>query len=111
MNKIDYTERAKIYAEAEKTFGRAHQLIVALEELSEAQKEICKLLRGGGSLLAIADEIADATIVLEQVRLMVDINEEVCRAMDFKVARLKLQIEEKTGEGNHELNRSGAPTA
>lgn len=93
MNTITYEERAGVYTEALETFGMTSQLVIALEELSEAQKEICKILRGGGSLPHLVEEIADATIMLEQVRLIFCINEDVSKAMDNKVARLQQRID------------------
>lgn len=93
MNKISYEERARVYADALETFGGAVQLVVALEELSEAQKEICKALRGSINLTALAEEVADATIMLEQVRQIFGINGDVCSAMDYKVTRLQERIE------------------
>lgn len=88
MNEINYEKRVKVYQEALKQYGQWMQMIVALEELSEIQKEICKELRGEGDLNHLAEEIADATIMLEQLRMMHKINELVCRKMDEKVARL-----------------------
>lgn len=88
MNKYSYDERAEIYEKAIARNGVLLQLIVALEELSEAQKEICKYLRDEGSDEHIAEEIADATIMLEQLRIIFDVNEPVCRYMDEKVKRL-----------------------
>lgn len=93
MNKINYEERAKVYTDALATFGPTAQLVVALEEMSEVQKEICKTLRGGGSTLHLAEEVADATIMLEQIRQIFGINEMVCEAMDGKVLRLRQRIE------------------
>lgn len=95
MNKTTYEERAKVYDDAALTFGSGNQLIVALEELAEVQKEICKVMRGEGSVLHLAEEVADATIMLEQLRRMFDLNAEVCKAMDEKVARLAARIEAK----------------
>lgn len=92
MNKISYENRASIYADALALYGRPAQLVVALEELSEAQKEICKALRGNVNLDHLAEEVADATIMLEQVRQIFDINEEVCQAMDAKVHRLANRV-------------------
>ena len=53
-----------------KTFGEEAQMIVALEELSELQKEITKHLRGKGDPRSIAEEIADVEIMLEQLKLI-----------------------------------------
>lgn len=92
MNKFSYEERAKVYADALATFGTGVQLIVALEEMSELQKELCKALRGDLNLRHLAEEVADATIMLEQVRQMFNINGQVCEIMDEKVTRLQQRI-------------------
>lgn len=94
MNKISCEERTKVYADALATFGVGLQLVVALEELSEAQKEICKALRGNIDREHLAEEIADATIMLEQVRQIFSVNESVCRMMDSKIVRLRQRIED-----------------
>ena len=89
MKEIDYSERCKTYTKAMLAFGERNQLIVAVEELSECQKEICKILRGGEDYRNLAEEVADATIMLEQVRLMFNINDCVCNFMDEKIKRLE----------------------
>lgn len=93
MNKIPYEERAQIYAMALDKFGSVNQLVVAIEEMSEIQKEICKAIRGEANLLHLAEEVADASIMLEQLRLLFGINGEVCAVMDAKVERLRQKIE------------------
>lgn len=105
MNKINYEERAKVYTDALNTFGPNLQLVVALEELSEVQKEICKVMRGGGSLLHLAEEVADATIMLEQVRQIFDINGEVCKAMDGKVLRLQQRVADAKAQETRRVER------
>ena len=104
MNKINYEERAKVYTDALSTFGANHQLIVALEELSEVQKEICKALRGQRNSMHLAEEVADATIMLEQVRQMFNINEPVCEIMDQKIERLAYRVEVAKGQKDALLN-------
>ena len=96
MNKIDYAARVAVYENAIARNGVLLQLIVALEELSEVQKEICKYLREDGNKEHIAEEVADATIMLEQLRIIFDINEPVSRYMDEKVQRLAARL--KVGE-------------
>ena len=88
MNKITYEQRVQTYTNALIHFGKANQLVVALEELSEAQKEICKTMRGESNLDHLAEEIADATIMLEQIRLIFNLNDLVCEKMDEKIKRL-----------------------
>lgn len=100
MNKISYEERVVVYTNALISFGQKAQMVVALEELSECQKEICKFLRGLGNTGNLAEEIADATIMLEQMRLIFGLNELVCEKMDEKVKRLDERLKEAalTGE-------------
>ncbi len=88
MNQIPYETRQRVYARALAVNGRNKQLVVAVEELSEVQKEICKILRGEGSMAHLAEEIADATIMLEQLRQIFGLNAAVCHQMDVKVSKL-----------------------
>ena len=97
MNQIPYEKRVKTYTNAIITYGMDKQMAVAIEELSECQKEICKILRGEGDLGHLAEEIADATIRLEQLRLMFGLNEKVCRIMDYKVERLDRKLRGDNG--------------
>lgn len=39
----------ELYERAREVYGEETQIIVALEELSELQKELCKYLRGNNS--------------------------------------------------------------
>ena len=94
MNRITYEQRVKTYTNALIHYGEKIQMTVALEELSECQKEICKILRGKGDLEHLAEEIADATIMLEQLRLFFQINDLVCRKMDEKVDQLDNRLKE-----------------
>lgn len=98
MNRITFNERKKVYTNALIAYGDRAQMIVALEELSELQKEICKILRGGENFPHLAEEIADVTIMLEQLRLMFGVNDLVCEAMDTKVMRLDNRLKGSYGE-------------
>lgn len=51
-------------------FGDKNQITVAIEELSELQKELCKYLRGDMDYYNIAEEIADVEIMLEQLKII-----------------------------------------
>ena len=102
MNQISYEERVEVYKEALKQYGQEMQMVVAIEELAECQKEICKVLRGKGILDHLAEEIADATIMLEQLRLMHDIDELACQEMDEKVERLSDRLGMREDEVNKE---------
>ena len=96
MNKIPYEERLKVYTNALIAYGEKAQCIVAIEELSECAKEICKVLRGMGDPQHLAEEIADATIMLEQIRYFFCINEDVCEWMDSKIKRLDTRLKRES---------------
>ncbi len=85
---MTYNERVLTYTNAFIHFGERNQMIVAIEELSECQKELCKVLRGNGNMDHLAEEIADAIICLEQMQLIFGLNDLVDQKMAEKVQRL-----------------------
>ena len=97
MNQIPYEDRQKTYTNALVTYGEELQMIVAIEELSECAKELCKCMRRKGDIEHLAEEIADATICLEQMRMFFGINEKVCEYMDQKVRRLDDRLRKQGG--------------
>lgn len=92
MNKISYEERQRVYEAALYKWGQKMQATVAIEEMSEVVKEITKMLRGELDRKHMAEEIADATIMLEQLRNMLNINDMVCYMMDYKIERLRKKV-------------------
>lgn len=54
-------------------------------------------MRGKGNMEHLAEELADATIMIEQVRLFFGLNEKVCAAMDEKVRRLDENLRKENG--------------
>ena len=70
--------------------NKEKQLIVALEELSELQKEITKNLRKKSNIDNLIEEIADVQIIIEQLKYYFNIPEEsVNEVMDYKLERTK----------------------
>ena len=61
-------EKNELYKKLIAKYGML-QLIVAIEELSELQKELCKSLRDKTNIDNIIEEIADVEIMLEQMKL------------------------------------------
>lgn len=92
MSHFSYEERKAIYDVALGKWGQKMQAIVAIEEMSEVIKEITKLMRGELNREHLAEEIADATIMLEQLRNMFNINDSVSSWMDYKVAELQRKV-------------------
>ena len=92
MNKINYEDRKNVYQAALRKWGVDLQTMMAVEEMSELTKEICKIKRGKMDLDALADEIADVTIMLEQLREIYGLNDAVCDHMDAKILRLQSRV-------------------
>jgi hypothetical protein len=68
------------------------QVIVAIEELSELQKELCKSLRNKDkiNLDNLIEEIADVEIMLEQIKIYFDIlQEKIDNIIQQKIDRTK----------------------
>jgi hypothetical protein len=77
------------------TYGKDMQLTVAVEELSELIKEICKNKRGADNREAIIEEMADCYIMMEQLSIIFDIKRIEMDAMLLKkIERLKCRLEE-----------------
>ena len=63
------------------------------EEMSELQKELCKHFRGKTREDWISEEIADVEIILEQIKLIFNIENEVQEMKEFKIDRLRETLE------------------
>ena len=84
-----------IFEQAIEAYGKDMQLNVAVEELSELIKEICKSKRGSDNRDNIIEEMADCYIMLEQLEIIFDLKPaEMLVVIDHKLARLKNRIEE-----------------
>ena len=70
-------------------YGEDHRCKMAIEEMSELTKEICKHFRGNDNLDHIAEEIADVEIMLEQLKIMHSNSVQVEEWKKTKLDRLK----------------------
>lgn len=93
-NKINIRQRQLVYRKAIKRFGKVNQMIKAIEEMSDLTKVLTKILglETTCSLDELIAEIADATIMMEQLRLIYNIDDQVCDMMDSKVKRLERRV-------------------
>lgn len=82
-------KKQSIYKQAIAKWGPELQMIVAIEELSELQKAICKYLRG--SMTNVEEEIADVKIVLRQLEIMFE-KEKIDGWENVKLERLAQRI-------------------
>lgn len=95
-----FTERQeKVLRAAIETFGPDAQMKMLLEEMSELQKEICKHWRGYNNIPHIAEEVADVEIMLEQVKMIYNIAEDVEKMKEFKVKRLWWRLYDRQTRG------------
>lgn len=85
-----------VFRQALKTYGPRHQTMMALEEMAELAKELCKASRGLGSVEHIAEEIADVQITLEQMIILHQCQGLVERIRAEKVKRLLERMEKRT---------------
>ena len=82
------------------TYGKDMQLNVAVEELSELIKEICKHKRGRDNIDNIIEEMADCYIMLDQLAIIFGIEHKAINmVMDKKLARLDRMLEKGSKDG------------
>lgn len=75
-------------------YGSLMQIIVAIEEMAELTKELCKQLRGRDNLEEIAEEIADVNITLAEQQILFDCAWKVKGYEAAKMERLRERLEE-----------------
>ena len=87
-------------AKAIANYGESVQIIVAVEEMSELQKALCKMLRHkktgeytyGELYMSVIEEIADVEIMLEQLKMIFHSEELVGGVKVQKLKRLEERI-------------------
>ncbi|MBQ8737782.1 MAG: hypothetical protein IJY78_08210 [Bacteroidaceae bacterium] len=77
-----------LYERALAVYGERLQITVAIEEMSELQKELCKHIRGKDVHEGVAEEMADVYIMLEQLIGIFGNAKAVERYKQIKKARL-----------------------
>lgn len=66
--------------------GYSNQVLKAAEELSELSQALCRFLQGEDH--NVEEEIADVEIMLNQLKIMFDIND-IEKWRDYKLKRLR----------------------
>lgn len=83
------------YKKAIKTYGEHAQKLMAIEEMSELTKEICKDFRAKLDREHLIEEMADVLITLDQLRVMYEISVDEIRQMrEGKLERLKERMDD-----------------
>lgn len=71
-----------------KKYGCDSQCKMAIEEMSELMKEICKGFRGEENVEAISEEMADVEIMLDQMKIMYGNAKKVDAYRKMKIERM-----------------------
>lgn len=69
------------------------QLLIAMEELAELSQEVSKYLRGKGDYMGLLEELADVTIVMKHIKMILgikdeDLNRAVCIKIDESLDKI-----------------------
>jgi hypothetical protein len=76
-------------------YGQSYEMVVAIEELSELTKELCKDMRDQGDEEAIAEEMADVEIVLAHLKLIYKNADMVAEWRGRKLRELEEMLKEE----------------
>ena len=92
---MNQAEKMLLLKQAVDTWGENLQLIIVLEETAELQKEVCKMIRGDWSsqrMDSLASEIADVSLMLEQLIFITSTASAVEKWKDIKLNRLAKRL-------------------
>lgn len=79
-------------------YGREHQMDKAVEELGELLTEVARYKQDVGRKNALVGEMADVTIMLEQLKIIAGISDEYLEdVISYKLGRLAGHMEAEEG--------------
>lgn len=91
---MTYQEIIDTYKQAVDLYGEKAQKLMAIEEMSELTKEICKDFRGKLNREHLIEEIVDVIITIDQLMMMYEISgDEIEQMRERKFERLKERLE------------------
>ena len=91
-------DRKKILRNAIKTFGTESQMMMAIEEMAELTKALCKWSRAKTEadletvMENIVEELADVGIMMEQLTMMFEADDAVTEIAATKLKRLEDRV-------------------
>ena len=85
-----------VLKQAIEMYGEDNQLTVAIEELSELIKEICKCTRGEDNRDRIIEEMADCYIMLGQLQIIFGID---IKTIDKEIRRKECRLFKRLKRG------------
>ena len=91
---MTYQEIIDTYKQAIDLYSEKAQKLMAIEEMSELTKEICKDFRGKLNREHLIEEIVDVIITIDQLMMMYEISgDEIEQMRERKFERLKERLE------------------
>ena len=100
-------EKAReICAAAVETYGFEDQMLQAIEELSELQRAITRVIKAPADRDNLHEEVADVEIMLMQLRTIFD-EDEIDDWKESKLERLARMVGVEIGEGDENEHLSG----
>lgn len=93
--KINQVEKDEIYKKALSTWGLNAQIDMCIEEMAELMQAFSKYKRGIGDVNQIAEEMADVSIMLEQMAMAFDCHNKIVWYKQFKLTRLMNLLKSK----------------
>lgn len=88
-------DKNKIYSQAIAKWGINAQLWMVVEECGELMDAIAKYKRGRVNSLSVIEELADVSIMVEQISLYID-RAQFLRIKDAKLQRLSDRLQDKS---------------
>ena len=96
---ITYREIFNTYNKAIELYGEHAQKLMAIEEMSELTKEICKDFRGKLDREHLIEEMTDVLITMDQMMIMYEISvNEIKQMREGKLERLKERMDKANDE-------------
>ena len=93
-------KKINVLKEAILTYGISSQVDMAIEEMSELTKALCKERRAqlqpgkhAEAQANVIEEIADVAIMLEQLLIIFDKDNEIQKEVDYKIDRLEQRLD------------------
>ena len=86
--------KIKLYKAAIDKWGLAFQALKTSEEVGELLQALSKVCLGKWNKERLAEEIADVSIMLEQLKVAYDLNKRVVELKEIKLKRLEERLKE-----------------
>jgi len=90
--------REQIHRKVIAKYGRRLQLMIFIEETAELIKEMIRELRQKGNTDKTIERIADAEIMVEQLKIIYNCHHQVEEVKNLKLARLNERIDNDSSE-------------